>query len=90
MTPLKRRILRLIDSSGPLSVADYMALCLFDPQAGYYMRRNPFGRAGDFVTAPEISQMFGELIGAWLVAAWRALGRPPRPAIVEIGPGRGT
>ena len=67
-----------------------MALCLFDPQAGYYMRRNPFGRAGDFVTAPEISQMFGELIGAWLVAAWRALGRPPHPAIVEIGPGRGT
>jgi len=90
MTALKERIAALIAAAGPLSVADYFALCLSDPQHGYYMRRDPFGRAGDFTTAPEISQMFGELVGVWLVAAWRALGRPARPLIAEIGPGRGT
>jgi SAM-dependent MidA family methyltransferase len=67
-----------------------MALCLSDPQHGYYMTRDPFGHAGDFTTAPEISQMFGELVGTWLVAAWHALGRPQNPLIAEIGPGRGT
>ena len=68
-----------------------MALCLSDPQHGYYMRdADPFGSGGDFTTAPEVSQMFGELIGAWLVAAWHASGRPTAPVFVEIGPGRGT
>jgi SAM-dependent MidA family methyltransferase len=87
---LRLRILDLIKAQGPLSVADYMALCLYDRAEGYYMSREPFGRAGDFTTAPEVSQMFGELIGAWIAAAWQALGRPSPVMLVEIGPGRGT
>lgn len=90
MTALKRRIVDLVRALGPMTVADYMALCLSDPQHGYYMTREPFGREGDFTTAPEISQMFGELIGVWLVAAWQACGAPERPVFAEIGPGRGT
>jgi SAM-dependent MidA family methyltransferase len=87
---LKDRIRRLIRTDGPMSVSDYMAMCLFDPENGYYTTREPFGEGGDFVTAPEISQMFGEMVGAWLVHAWRALGRPQPFALVEMGPGRGT
>lgn len=93
LTPLpglRDKIVRLIEAGGPLSIAEYMALCLYDKADGYYMTRDPFGRSGDFITAPEISQMFGELIGIWLVSAWRALGRPERPMVAEIGPGRGT
>lgn len=90
MTPLKKRITALVETGGPLSVADYMALCLFDPQDGYYTTREPFGAAGDFTTAPEISQMFGELIGVWIRLAWEAAGKPLPVAIAEIGPGRGT
>jgi len=90
MTPLGERIASLIETSGPISVAQYMALCLFDPQAGYYMTREPFGRGGDFITAPEVSQMFGELIGVWSAGAWHALGRPDPFILCEIGPGRGT
>ena len=89
MTGLKERIAALISATGPISVADYFALCLSDPSHGYYMSRQPFGSEGDFTTAPEVSQMFGELVGAWLVTAWRVLGRPERPVIAEIGPGRG-
>ena len=90
MTKLKERIVDFIEALGPITVSEYMALCLSDLQHGYYMTRDPFGRVGDFTTAPEISQMFGELIGAWLVAAWHALDRPQKPLIAEIGPGRGT
>lgn len=90
MSKLAQKISRLIEATGPMSVADYMALCLFDPEHGYYTTRDPFGAEGDFTTAPEISQMFGELVAVWLYAAWQACGAP-RPAIVaEIGPGRGT
>lgn len=90
MTRLKRRIVDLIEALGPIPVNEYMALCLSDPRDGYYMTREPFGRDGDFITAPEISQMFGELIGVWLASAWRALGSSGDALIVEIGPGRGT
>ncbi|MDP3895549.1 MAG: class I SAM-dependent methyltransferase [Mesorhizobium sp.] len=90
MTRLTRRIADTIAASGPIGVADYMALCLFDPLDGYYTTREPFGRDGDFVTSPEISQMFGEIVGVWLVSAWRTLGAPTRITIAEIGPGRGT
>ena len=85
-TEIKRRI--AID--GPISVAEFMALCLGHPVHGYYARRDPFGRAGDFVTAPEISQMFGELIGLWAAAVWQAMGAPAALHLVELGPGRGT
>lgn len=90
MTALKQRIANLIAASGPMSVADYMALCLFDPADGYYTTREPFGAAGDFTTAPEISQMFGELVAVWLYAAWQAAGKPANATLAEIGPGRGT
>ncbi len=89
-TPLGRRLTRLIAETGPITVADYMAHCLGDPEYGYYLAREPFGPAGDFVTAPEISQMFGELIGASLAEAWNAAGRPATVRLVELGPGRGT
>lgn len=90
MNALAERIRTLIEASGPISVADYMTLCLSDPEAGYYTTRDPFGQGGDFVTAPEISQMFGELVGVWCIGAWTALGRPKAFTLCEIGPGRGT
>jgi NADH dehydrogenase [ubiquinone] 1 alpha subcomplex assembly factor 7 len=90
MTPLGDKLIRQIEAFGPITVADYMAACLGDPEHGYYMTREPFGAAGDFITAPEISQMFGELIGLWAVECWQRMGSPGRFALVEIGPGRGT
>jgi SAM-dependent MidA family methyltransferase len=90
MTALGERIRAQIAATGPISVADYMALCLSDPRDGYYMSRDPFGQDGDFTTAPEISQMFGEIVAAWLATAWQMSGRPGDPLLVEIGPGRGT
>jgi NADH dehydrogenase [ubiquinone] 1 alpha subcomplex assembly factor 7 len=89
-TPLAEKIAALIRAAGPITVADYMAMCLADPEFGYYMRREPFGRAGDFITAPEISQIFGELIGLWAVAVWEMMGGPRRFVLAELGPGRGT
>ena len=89
-TPLAQKIKHMVTESGPISVADYFALCLADPEFGYYQAREPFGRAGDFITAPEISQLFGEMIGIFLIQAWQAQGRPENANIVEIGPGRGT
>jgi SAM-dependent MidA family methyltransferase len=67
-----------------------MSMCLADPQHGYYVTRDPFGRGGDFTTAPEVSQMFGELIGLWMVSVWQQMGSPNNIRIVELGPGRGT
>ena len=88
MNALKRKILALIEAQGPLTVAQYMAIALGDPEYGYYMRRDPLGR--DFITAPEISQVFGELIGLFFVQAWDDRGRPGKFQLVELGPGRGT
>lgn len=90
MTPLGEELRTLIASDGPLPVDRYMALALGHPRHGYYMSRDPFGAAGDFVTAPEISQVFGELIGVWAAEAWNALGRPAVVRLIELGPGRGT
>ncbi len=90
MTPLAERIAGLIAASGPISVADYMAMCLYDPQQGYYTTREPFGTQGDFTTAPEISQMFGELVAVWAYRTWQAMGCPFPVTFAEIGPGRGT
>ncbi len=80
----------LIRSDGPLSVARFMELALGHATLGYYQRRDPLGTAGDFTTAPEISQMFGEIIGLWLSEAWTQGGRPAPARLVELGPGRGT
>lgn len=86
---LGRLIARRIALTGPISVADFMVEALGHPRLGYYRRAQPLGAAGDFTTAPEISQMFGELIGAWLAERWLAMGQPD-VALVELGPGRGT
>jgi SAM-dependent MidA family methyltransferase len=89
-SPLESEIRRRIAAAGPMPVAEYMRLCLTDPQYGYYVNRDPLGVGGDFVTSPEISQMFGELIGVWMAAVWRQMGAPENVRIVELGPGRGT
>ena len=90
MTDLANFLRRRIELDGPISVADYMNIALGHPQFGYYIRQDPFGFNGDFITAPEISQMFGELIGLWCVATWDQMGRPKETNLVELGPGRGT
>jgi SAM-dependent MidA family methyltransferase len=90
MTPLAELLARRIAASGPITIAEYMVECLLHPRHGYYSTRDPFGQAGDFTTAPEISQMFGELIGLFLAQCWLDQGRPAPFLLAEVGPGRGT
>jgi len=90
VTPLGEILETAISSAGPLRLDQYIEACLSHPQYGYYATRDPFGAAGDFVTAPEISQMFGELLGLCLAQSWVDQGRPGRFALTELGPGRGT
>ncbi len=90
MNALETRIRQIIAASGPLTVGQYMAMCLGDPEHGYYMKRPPFGAEGDFTTAPEISQIFGELIGLWAADYWQRMGAPDPVILAEFGPGRGT
>ena len=90
MNALAKIIARRIATEGPMSLAEYMSVCLTHPQHGYYTQRNPLGAAGDFTTAPEISQMFGELLGLGLAQYWLDLGRPDPFTLAELGPGRGT
>lgn len=90
MTPLAQLLAARIRASGPMTLADYMADCLLHPDHGYYATRDPFGAAGDFTTAPEISQMFGELVGLCLAQSWLDQGAPTPFLLAEIGPGRGT
>jgi NADH dehydrogenase [ubiquinone] 1 alpha subcomplex assembly factor 7 len=89
-TPLGRKIKERIRREGPIGVAAYMETCLLDPEYGYYIRQPALGAGGDFVTAPEISQVFGELIGLWCAVVWQQMGSPARLDLVELGPGRGT
>lgn len=89
-TPLGEKINAEIDLSGPMSLSTYMRLCLTHPELGYYRKSDPLGAGGDFITAPEISQMFGEMIGFWIAATWQMLGSPAKIQLVELGPGRGT
>lgn len=90
MSALAAEIRQRIRREGPISVATYMELCLSHPTLGYYRRARPLGAEGDFVTAPEVSQMFGELVGLWAAALWQAMGAPASVRLVELGPGRGT
>ena len=90
MTPLGQLLAARIAATGPLTLADCMADCLMHPAHGYYATRDPFGAAGDFVTAPEISQMFGELLGLALAQCWLDQGSPAPFTLAELGPGRGT
>jgi SAM-dependent MidA family methyltransferase len=87
---LANEIKRLIKSSGPMPVWRYMELSLMHPEHGYYVSRDPLGREGDFTTAPEVSQMFGELLGLWAGSVWRSIGAPEPVRLVELGPGHGT
>lgn len=87
---LKARLAREIALTGPMTVADFVVRCLHDPADGYYATRPALGANGDFITAPMISQMFGELIGLWAIELWNRLGAPDRFRLVEVGPGDGT
>ena len=87
---MKQRLVRHISLSGPLPLAEYMHWCMADSKDGYYRSKTSIGGNGDFITAPEVSQMFGEMIGVWLVDAWKAIGSPNSFNLVELGPGRGT
>lgn len=88
-TPLESVIREKIGQQDAVSVAEFMELALMHPDYGYYMQRDPFGAQGDFTTSPEISQIFGEMIGAWLATMWQMLGQQEM-VLVELGPGRGT
>ena len=89
-TPLARLLIEKIRRGGPVSVRDYMDACLNHPEHGYYRSHAAIGAEGDFITAPEISQVFGELIGLWAAVVWHQMGAPARVRLVELGPGRGT
>jgi len=78
-----------IAANGPIPVSEYMSLCLAHPEYGYYMKRDPLGKDGDFITSPEISQVFGELLGLWIASQWEKQGKP-KATLLEMGPGRGT
>lgn len=89
MSALLEELKIKIAEDGPMTVADYMELALTHPEHGYYIKKDPFGQKGDFTTAPEICQIFGEMMGAWSATIWKQMDMP-RMAIVEMGPGRGT
>lgn len=90
VSPLGQKLSRLIEAQGPIPISQFMMLALHDPEHGVYASRNAIGREGDFITAPEISQMFGELLGLWLLEVWRQQKSPKQVRLVELGPGRGT
>jgi NADH dehydrogenase [ubiquinone] 1 alpha subcomplex assembly factor 7 len=90
VNPLARLLAQRIRAAGPLTVADFMQEALLHPRFGYYTTRDPLGTRGDFITAPEVSQVFGELVGLWCADAWDKMGRPGDVVLAELGPGRGT
>ena len=90
MSKLEAILREMIEAEGPMPLESYMSFALSHPEHGYYMSRDPIGAAGDFITAPEISQMFGELIGLWSAQYWAAMGAPKSLRLIELGPGRGT
>src|SRR6476620_7702013 len=87
---LLARLRERIRRGGPMPVDEYMRVCQADPEHGYWQRAGSIGAGGDFITAPEISQVFGELIGLWCAVVWQGMGRPAPLRLVELGPGRGT
>tara|TARA_B100000686_G_scaffold355172_1_gene470651 strand:+ start:643 stop:1725 length:1083 start_codon:yes stop_codon:yes gene_type:complete len=90
MNPLEKIIKKKVKEKGPIALSEYMSLALTHPLYGYYMKKDPLGKNGDFITAPEISQIFGELIGLWAASTWKQMGHPQSTHLIECGPGRGT
>ena len=90
MTALKKKIEKIITEQGPISISDFMKLALTDKKNGYYRKKMPLGSKGDFITSPDISQIFGEIIGVWILDLWIKLGKPKETQIVDLGGGRGT
>lgn len=90
MSPLAKILKKIIQRDGPIPVEEWMSVCLSDLDHGYYTTGQPFGKQGDFTTAPEISQMFGELLGLWAAVVWQQMGAPEKVQLIELGPGRGT
>ena len=90
MTALKKKIEKIITKQGPISISDFMKLALADKKNGYYRKKMPLGSKGDFITSPDISQIFGEIIGVWILDLWIKLGKPKETQIVDLGGGRGT
>lgn len=88
--PLNKLILEAIQKNGSMSLGEFISMALCHPQYGYYSKGDPFGLDGDFTTAPEVSQMFGEVIGAWVIDIWIQMGKPNPVNLIECGPGRGT
>lgn len=89
-TPLALKLKERIEASGPMTVCEFMQACLQDDDHGYYTSRQAIGQSGDFITSPEISQTFGELIGLWAAVVWQQMGSPSSFNFIELGPGRGT
>src|SRR5258708_13213494 len=89
-SPLELEIRKRIRLAGPMPVRQFMTLCLTHPDYGYYTTRDPLGAGGDFITSPEISQVFGELIGLWAASAWHLMGQPENVRLIELGPAPGT
>lgn len=89
-TPLARKLVARIRREGPITATEYVRSCLTDAEHGYYVKQRAIGADGDFVTAPEITQVFGEIVGAWVAVVWQMMGAPARVRLVELGPGRGT
>ena len=90
MYPIKNEIIRKIKENGYISIEEYMKICLYDPEHGYYTSTTSIGSSGDFITSPEISQMFGELVGLWIAQVWLDQGSIAPIGLVELGPGKGT
>ncbi len=87
---MRNKIIKHISSHGAITVAEYMSMCLYDPKQGYYMTKQPFGKDGDFITAPELTPLFGEMLGLWVADTWQKMGSPKEFTLLEIGAGKGT
>lgn len=90
MSPIEKKLRALVEEHGPISVSEFIEACLYDPEYGYYITRPAIGAEADFITAPEISQIFGELLGIWAITTWKQMGKPIPFDLIELGPGRGT